>query len=310
MLQAVDAALLRKAPEGAREALAVRMGAAATCCSWARARRPVLLVVDDLQWIDGPSGEALGFALRRLAAPQLRLLAAQRVERPQDAPADPFPTDAMTELIVDPLGEEDLTRLLYRATGDLTSPAVANQIHHITAGNPFYALQVAEVLRGRGQPVRSHEPLPTPAGLADLLATRLSGLSPADQDALLLTALAARPTLTILATCGHPLDDLTHAERTGIVRIHIDGSLSFGHPHFRMAAYARAGQHERIAAHAPLAQAITEPVQQARHLALATPHPDEHVATALTVAAQSAMHRGASAIATELATLAAERTPP
>ena len=309
LLQAVDAALLRKAPKGAREALAVRMGVL-NLLQLVCARRPILVVLDDLQWIDGPSAEALSFALRRLSATQLRLLAAQRVERPHDAPTDPFPTDTMTQLTVDPLSEEDLTRLLHRVIGDLASPAVATQIHHITAGDPFYALQVAEVLRSRGQPIRSQEPLPIPAELTDLLATRLSGLSPADQDALLVAALAARPTLTILATCGHPPDNLAHAERTGIVKIHIDGSLSFRHPHFRMAAYARSGQHERIAAHARLAQAIAEPVQQARHLALATPHPDEHVAASLDAAAESAKRRGATAIAAELATLAAERTPP
>ena len=323
---ALRAALLRgDYPRGNQDHLEVRVAVLRLLRELA-VTAPVWLVVDDLQWVDQPTAEILDFVARRLAElPGVRLLAAARTPD-GDAVACAgqlrLRAAGIPELAVPPLAAAGLDRMIRRQTGLPLSPRTVHQIHRVTGGNPFYALEVARALPPDHAALAPAESLPIPLGLRDLLLRRLRDLPAPTRSVLLLASAAARPTLTVLraaaaaaavAAAAAGADDagpnLTTAERLGVIRVAPDGQVRFEHPLVRAAIYADATSQARRAAHCHLAAAVTEPVERARHLALAHPHENEQVAGTLMAAAASARRRGAPASAAELATLAAERTP-
>jgi DNA-binding CsgD family transcriptional regulator len=276
------------------------------------ARTPVWLVIDDLQWVDRPTAQVLGFVSRRTADLPIRVLAAERApERGAPAYAELVPPGS-AELAVTPLSLADLSAVLDRYTGARLPLPTVRQIHDASGGNPFYALELARALPpGRGA-LAPGELLPIPSRLRAVLLRRLRELPEPTRAVLLLASTANRPTLTLLgkvggaAAYGH---HLAVAERLGVIRVGADGLIRFEHPLVRAAIYADAPSKARRAAHADLAAAVVEPVERARHLALAHPRENEQVAATLAEAAASARRRGAPATAAELAALAALRTP-
>jgi DNA-binding CsgD family transcriptional regulator/tetratricopeptide (TPR) repeat protein len=282
------------------------------------ARTPVRLVVDDLQWVDRPTAQVLGFVARRTAGLPVRVLAAERVpDHGAPACADLVPPGT-AELAVTPLPLADLAAVLERYTGAKQTPASARRIHRASGGNPFYALELARALPPDGGALLPGDLLPIPSRLRALLLRRLRELDGPTRSVLLLAATADRPTLTLLsradtaAAAAEQPDGARHlatAERLGVVRVGPDGRIRFEHPLVRAAIYADASSRARRAAHALLADLVAEPVERARHLALALPSESEQVAVTLDAAAASARRRGAPATAAELAALAAQRTP-
>jgi DNA-binding CsgD family transcriptional regulator/tetratricopeptide (TPR) repeat protein len=269
------------------------------------AERPVWLVADDVQWMDEPTAEILAFVSRRTAGLPLRILATERVaagRAPQRASLLPPGT---AHLPVPALSTADLRALLEGRAGAPVPAALAREIHQAARGNPLYAIELYRAHPAQG------EPLPVPPRLRALLLARLRALPDRVRATLVLASAASRPDLTLLATAGGPgvPADLEAAEALGVVRIAADGHLDFEHPLVRTVIYAEAAGQERRAAHAALAEATAEPVERARHRALADPSQDEDVARELTEAAQAARRRGAPATAADLAALAAARTP-
>jgi DNA-binding CsgD family transcriptional regulator/predicted metal-dependent hydrolase len=276
------------------------------------ARSPVWLVIDDLQWVDRPTAQVLGFVARRMADLPVRVLAAERApERGAPAYAELVPP-GIAEYAVTPLALADLAAVLERYTGARLPPPTVRQIHGATGGNPFYALELARALPPDRSALAPGELLPIPSRLRAVLLRRLRELPEPTRAVLLLASTANRPTLTLLgkvggdAAYGH---HLAVAERLGVIRVGADGLIRFEHPLVRAAIYADAPSKARRAAHADLAAAVVEPVERARHLALAHPRENEQVAATLAEAAVSARRRGAPATAAELAALAAQRTP-
>jgi DNA-binding CsgD family transcriptional regulator len=272
---------------------------------------PILLVIDDLQWVDRPSAEVLAFVARRLTGDRLRVLAAERVpDGEQPLHRSLCPPD-VTELPVPPLTPRDVARLLLRDNGVLLPHGSVLQIHQLADGNPFYALELGRAALRSGVPESPGRPLPVPRRLRALLLDRLGELSERAQATLLLASAATRPSLTLLRAAGHPeaAADLVAAEHCDLAVADDDGIVRFRHPLIRAAIYAEVPSHRRIDAHARLADVVTEPVERARHLALAKPHEDESVAATLMAAAASARRRGAPVTAAELAAMAADRTP-
>ncbi len=308
---ALRAALLRgRAPSGAHSGLAVRIALLEVVRGLAD-NGGVLLVVDDLQWLDGPSADALAFAMRRLDGADVRMVATERVtegEQPERLRCCPPDT---VELPVPALSTGSVTRLLRAATGADLPPAVLRAIQRTAAGNPLYALELARAVLREGAPDTPDGPLPVPRRLRTPLLERFRNLPEPVRRTLLVCSAAARPTLTVLHAAGltGAAAQLTAAERLGVAAIDGCGAVRFGHPLIRAAVYADATAHARREAHAALAAAVTEPVEQARHLALAHPHEDEATAATLLAAAASARRRGAPGAAAELAVLAARRTP-
>ncbi|MFJ9243591.1 AAA family ATPase [Streptomyces sp. NPDC101776] len=304
---ALRAALLHgREPDGDRDRLAVRVAVLDVLRALA-ATGPVLLVLDGLQWLDGPTAEVLAFVVRRVEGLDVQVVAAERVsegeqpERPRCCPP------GTVELPVPPLTDDEVARLL---PTDLP-PAVLRAVQDTAAGNPWYALELGRAAPRDGAAVGLGRNLPVPRRLRTLLLDRARTLPETARRTLLVTSTAARPTLTLLRVAGFrdPAGDLAEAERLGVATADADGTVCFGHPLIRAAVYADAPEHARRQAHALLARAVADPVEQARHLALADPYEDETTARTLMAAAESARRDGEPDTAFELAGLAARRTP-
>jgi DNA-binding CsgD family transcriptional regulator len=310
--QALQAALLRGSPPGpAQDQLAVRL-AVLELLRILGTRRPVLLVIDDLQWVDQPSADVLRFAARRLQGARVSMLAAERASAGAPARyADLCPPPRL-ELSLSPLTEYDTADLLRDRFGPVLSLLTIARVHQASGGNPLFAIELGRALVARGGSVGPGDPLPVPERLRALLAERLASLAPEVSAVLLRAAALARPTRALLVDGGDPAAAraLDAAVAAGLVQVAPDGALRFSHPLLRELVYAEAAPAARAEAHECLATRVEDSVERARHLALARPYADEDLAARLTDAAGQARRRGAPAVAADLAALAAERTPP
>lgn len=314
---ALDRALLRRtARAGDRDALGLRL-AVLTALRALCGRSPVLLVVDDVQWLDPPSADLLAFLARRTGELPLRTLVSVRTgdgtaPRPQ---ADALCRPPVLRLDVPPMTAGEIGRLLSADPGRSDSPAAAmdrralTEMHRASGGNPFFALEIGHAL-ARRDPVRPPAgPLPVPDNVRHLLLGRLRTLSPRTRSTLLVAAVAARPTPGLLRRAGreHAVEDLADAGRGGIVTA--GEPVRFAHPLLATVLAAEATDAERLAAHAALARAADDPAERARHLAAITPGKNARLCTTLVEAASVARGRGAPGYAASLLLLAAERTP-
>jgi DNA-binding CsgD family transcriptional regulator len=273
------------------------------------AETPVLVAIDDFQWLDRPSVRTLLFALRRLGDERVGALLTTRGEaRELDRG---LASDAANRLVVGPLAPAALSRVVRRHLGLELSPPQLAQLCDMTAGNPFFALEIGrELALAPPAPGRS---LPIPGSLRQVVGERLARLPPASLEVLLLAAALARPTLGSLAAAhgehAAVIDSLEHAARAGVVEL--DGErVRFAHPLLASVCYEDATPWRRQDAHARLAAVLADTEERARHLALAAEGPDAAVATALDTAAPDALRRGAPAAAAELSEIAAQLTPP
>lgn len=310
--QALDAALLRGAGRTAvQEQLAVRL-AVLEALRLLALRRPVLLLIDDLQWVDQPSAGVLRFVARRLQGARICMLAAERVPAGGTARHGDLCPPPWIELALTPLTEYDTADLLRERFGPVLSLVTIARVHEASGGNPLFATELGRALVARGGSVGPGDPLPVPERLRQLLSDRLTQLSPAAAALLLRAAAVARPTRALLVAAdahGDAEGALAEALTGGLVVLGADGAVRFTHPLLRELVYAEAAPQARARAHELLAARVEDPVERARHLALARPYPDEDLAALLVDAAREARQRGAPAVAADLAALAADRTP-
>ncbi|RSS64843.1 helix-turn-helix transcriptional regulator [Streptomyces sp. WAC06614] len=303
-------AVLRReadAPREGRDHVALRLAVAEVLRTLA-ASAPVLIVLDNAQWLDAESTDLLRFALR-LTPPGVRLLVAECVQG--GAPVgESLCGPGTTAVRVPPLGADELAELLVRHG----LPArLAGRIHQASGGNPRLALALGHSLAEAARAGRAHhaDALPV-SGQAREVARRLLGEAPARAHrTLLVAALATRPTTALLRRAGRPdaEAELAAAERAALVTVAEDGAVEFTAGALRAALAADAGWSERAAAHAALAGAVDDPVEAVRHRALAVDTPDEALAAEVTGAAAACRRRGNRALAAELGLLAADRTP-
>ena len=272
---------------------------------------PLMLAVDDAQWLDPASARALAFALRRLDDTELRLVAAVRTEGPAGQRTGGFPAvesaldrQAITRIEVGPLTVAAIHQMFARTLGTSFARPVLVRIHRAAGGNPFYALEIGREMQRLGVPPPS-QPLPVPGDHRDLALLRLKRLPRATRDVLARVAAMARP-----STADLDLDALAPAEVAGIVRVHPGGRAEFSHPLFASALYSSLPEAGRRRLHRDLAERAASPEERARHLALAADGPDEATAAALDEAASAAAAHGAADVAVELTELARNLTPP
>ncbi len=311
--RALEVALLREEPDP--EGVDQRAVSAATnsALRFLSARGPVLLAVDDLQWLDRPSARVLEFALRRLADAPVGVLACERVAQGVRLPMAldrVAREERFTRIRLGPLDPESVRQLL---TGRLTRPfsrRLATRIQHATGGNPLFALELARSL----PPDASADApsLPVPGPLLELVQARIVAL-PGEVRRLLLAA-AALPVPTaesVRAAVGggdESLLALEHAEASGIIEA--DGQqLRFTHPLYAGAVQAMAPASERRRMHRVLAALAGDIEEQALHLALSASGPDAGLAARLEAAAERGRARGAPESAAELAGWALALTP-
>ena len=278
---------------------------------------PVVVALDDAQWLDPASAGVLEVAFRRLRDEPVGLIATFRTGSGTETVA-PFvlehvlPGERLEHRVVGPLSSRGVHRLLSDRLGlELTRPELA-RLRELTSGNPFFALELGRELLHTGiRPTAGRVPR-VPKSLRDLLGGRLTRLPSDAIDVLVPVAALARPTVELVATaCGdreRVLAALEVALREGVIELD-DARLRFAHPLVASVCYEQAPVWKQRAAHRALASAVTDIEEKARHLALAADGPDPVAARHLESAAERAAARGATAPAAELSELAAELTP-
>jgi DNA-binding CsgD family transcriptional regulator len=270
--------------------------------------RPLLCVVDDAQWLDRASAQALAFVARRLQAESVVMLFATREPSGELA--------GLPELVVEGLGHTDARRLLASVIPGRLDERVADQLVAETRGNPLALLELprglssAQLAGGFGLPGA----LSLEGRIEESFQQRLEAL-PEDTQRLLLVAAAepaGDPTLVWRAAARLSITGtaLEPAELAGLIEI--DGSVWFRHPLVRSAVYRAATTQQRLRVHRALAEATdaqVDPDRRAWHLAKATAGPDEDVAAELERAADRAQSRGGLAAAAAFLERAAGLTP-
>ena len=278
-------------------------------------RGPVLVALDDLQWLDSSSAGVLQIALRRLGDEPVSLLATVRrapeIASPLELEAA-FPNDRLTHLVLGPLSLGALHHLLKERAGlDLTRPELA-RVQDASAGNPFFALELGRELVRTGTRPEAGRALRVPESLHELLDGRLARLPTETGDVVLFAAALARPTVELVAAAhgdrADVLEALDSAAREGVIELD-DSSLRFAHPLLASICYEQAKPWKRRAVHGALARTVTDLEERARHMALSVEGPDAAAASQLDAAAEQAAARGATAAAAELCELAAQLTP-
>jgi DNA-binding CsgD family transcriptional regulator len=258
--------------------------------------RPLVCVVDDQQWLDRASAQALGFAARRLAADPVGLVFAARVPGEDVA--------GLPELVVEGLAEDDARELLESVLPGPLDPRVRDRVIAETRGNPLALLELPRGLTpaqltggfGVGSAVsldgRIEESFTRQLEGLPAQTRRLVQLAAADPtgDPVLVWRAAGR--LAIGAGAAEPAVDAGLAEFGAQVR--------FRHPLVRSAAYRSASVQTRQELHGALAEATdpaADPDRRAWHRAQAAPGPDEEVAAELEQCAGRAQRRGGLAAA-------------
>ncbi|WP_127503644.1 helix-turn-helix transcriptional regulator [Actinoplanes solisilvae] len=257
--------------------------------------RPVLIVLDDCQWLDAASAELIAFAMRRRPGRRVRMIAAER-GRHRAVRLCPAPA---TEIEVPPLEPGDLTELL-EARG--LPCRAASRLHEASAGNPRLALTLGAAL----PPGPAWRRPPLPEAARELLRDRLDGLPAETVRTLLVAALATEPTVPVLLRAGREdaVRDLRPAAAAAVVTLDGD-AIRFTPPLLADVIAEDATAGSRIEAHTALAAGATDPVQALRHRALRSSVPDAAVARSLAEAAG----RSRGHLAAELYLLAADRCP-
>lgn len=313
--RALEIALLRVEPgDQPPDVHAIGLAVLDLLCALAE-RGPVLVALDDLQWLDPASAGVIQIALRRLREERVGLLATVRMGPEIEIPFElerSFPEERLVGLTLGPLSLGAVHRLLEQRLGlELTRPELA-RVQEATAGNPFFALELGRELVRTGTRPAPGQALRVPESLRDLLGGRLARLPAEVVDVLLQVAALARPTVELVAaTYGdreRVLEALEAAVREGVVELD-DSRVRFLHPLVASICYEQAPIWKRRAVHRALAEAVSDVEERARHLALAAEGPDASVASELESAAEQAAGRGAPAAAAELCELAAELTP-
>lgn len=263
----------------------------------------VVVAIDDIQWLDAASAQALVFAARRLEAEPVRFLLAQRAGEPASLVRE-FP---VVRLELPGLSLGAVRSLLLDRLGIRPSRRVLRQIADASGGNPLFALEVGRLLVERGLPAAG-EDLPIPQGVSDLVGVRVTRLPTAVRRVLLALALAqglGKAQLVALAGAE------TVAEAAARDVLLFDGDhVRAAHPLLATAARAAASAEEHRAVHRALADVVADVERRAHHLALGAGGPDAALAAQLADAATRAAARGAAADAADLTAHALRLTPP
>ncbi len=274
---------------------------------------PVIVAIDDAQWVDPPSVRVLHFAVRRLATLPVGLLCSLRV-----APefVDPFelaralPEGRAGRLTLGPLSTQAIHEVIHTHLGLRLSRPVVARIHDASGGNPFYALQFARALGATAGPLPPGEPLTIPRDLRAVLRSRLAHLPRHAREALLAASVLSHPTHELLRAMlqGEAEVALARAQEAGVIECD-EGGIHCTHPLLASTAYLEAPPEARLRLHRRAAALVVDPEERARHLAAIATAPDPTVAAALDAAAHAALGRGAPDTAAELREQAARFTP-
>lgn len=309
--QAVDVVMLRREPDLQLDPRLVSTAVVSLLGSLAD-RQPVVVAVDDAQWLDGASARALAFAARR-SPTHVRWLVSRRESSVSSDPLlDRWAEDEVGRIRLGGLSLAGFHRLIVERLGASLPRPVLVRVHTATDGNPLFGLEIARAI-GLAGPQALSDPVPVPERLQALLASRIRSLSPEAQEAVLVAAALARPTAALVAAA---LGDeraadaaLLEAEDAGVL-VEDDSRLRFSHPLVAAAVLAMTSPRRRQRLHRVLADTVELGEERAAHLARSCNRPDADVATEIEAGAEQARRRGALDAAAELFEAAARLTPP
>ncbi|MGP4013883.1 ATP-binding protein [Streptomyces sp. 4N124] len=274
------------------------------------ARTPLLLVVDDLPWLDRATNAVLGFVARRLVGSRIGFLAASRTGSDSF-----FESSGLTERRLEPLDDASSAKLLALAHPDV-SPAVRRRIATEARGNPLALVELPTALSAEQRATLAAVPnvLPLSERLQAMFASRVAGLTDRSRHMLLLAALDGTGDLASVEAAASDragVDDLTPAEQNRLVTISADNRrLSFRHPLIGSAVVELATAAERRRAHQSLADVLGDQLERhAWHLGEAAVGRDETVAALLEEAARRRLRRGDALGAVAALTRAAGLSP-
>lgn len=304
--RALNVALLREPADDPVEGGAVAVALTGVLRTLARGG-PIVIAIDDLQWLDTPTWRVLRFALRRQETQPIAIIAAQRVG---SRAADLLDPGATVRVQLPPFSLGATYQLVHIKLDVALARPTLVRIHETSGGNPFFALELARALTERGRTSTVGRHLPVSQRLNDLLRQRLDRIGGETRRILLIAAALGTSTVRDLqAAAGYDIEEhLSLAEEAGVLDSS-DGTVAFTHPLLAAAVYHSASAAERRAVHGNLARQATDPEAHAAHLALSATGPDEDIAAALDAGARNAARRGATDVAARLAERATELTP-
>jgi len=333
---ALDAALLRGPAPGTLDPRTVGMAVLGVLRA-AADPSPLAILIDDAQWVDAASSDALAFALRRLPVGAVKVIVAVRSEGPADAirhpavdpdarasrPTSPAPfivalrdPGNVQDLPIGPVSLAVLHHLIVDRLGvTLTRPRLA-RVERASGGNPLLAIEIVRELVRLDRWPGADEPLPVPADTRRLIEARLGRLDASDREVLCALATMAEPDETrleaVMASVDPAIDVASALRRTaeaGLTTSAPDGRPGFVHPLVAAVSVEAPSADRRRLIHARLADLATTAEDRGRHLAAAAIGPSRDVAEALDAAAIAARRQGAPSIAADWAERAAGLTP-
>lgn len=278
------------------------------------ASQPVLVAIDDVDWLDTSSARLLRFALHRLKDESVGILVSVRAEDPDHDPLEvsaELPVGRVARLWVGPLDVKAIDRVLRLRLGTSLQRTTLVQLHRTSGGNPFFALEIARALLQKRLTAEPGHALPVPESLQDLIRGRLARLPAGSRQDLQIIAALSQPTVTLVEAASRNRRGATGlgpAIEAGVVEVEGE-RIRFSHQLLASAVYHSMSPARRQQLHRRLAEVVTHPEERARHLALSVEGPDSSVASALEDAAGRARSRGAPDAAAELLDMAIRLTP-
>jgi DNA-binding CsgD family transcriptional regulator len=277
------------------------------------AERPVLVAIDDAQWLDYASSAGLAYGVRRFRAERIGLLLSRRsglesvlLDELLRSPA----RERCTRVHVGPLDPASLGRVVQEHLGaSLPRPLLA-EVHEAAGGSPFYALEIVRMLQRSDISIEAGHPLPVPESLHDLVRGRVLALPRESRDFLLAAAAYAHPTIALSEAASQVTREAGLVPALESRLVELDGDrIRFTHPLLAAGAYEVGDPLRRSEIHARLAELLEDPEARAWQLAACVTQPDAEVAEALVGASSHARARGALRPAALLLDRARELTP-
>ena len=303
--RALEAALLRAEPAGdTPEPISIAVAFLGALRSLA-ASRPLLLAVDDLQWLDAASAAVLTFAARRLQGARVRFLLSRRSGHSDEVELALSPA-GVNRIEVGPLSLSATHRLLSQRLGLTLPRRTLIRLFDVTDGNALLTLELGRTLAGR-EPWDFDWELPAADLASNPFGPRVAALPVLGRRALLAATLSGHLSLLQLAAVA---DSAAVEDLLAVGLLAVGKSVRPSHPLLAAAVRKRSTARERRALHRDLAELVTDETLRARHLALAATVPDAILASTIAAAAAAALRRGAAHDAVDLAEHALRLTPP
>ena len=268
---------------------------------------PVLLAIDDAQWLDASSRAVIGFTARRLNGP-VGMALSFRTGEPGSADERSWlqfrKPESIARVGMRPLSLEAVHQLIAVRSDQMLPRPTITRIFEISGGNPLFAIELAA---GAGSDVGATM-VELPDSLAALVRRRIGYADEAAAAVLLAAACSAEPTVESVGRATdlpetRVVEVLESIEELRVISL--DGNrLRFAHPLFSTGVYISASASRRRAMHRTLATLVDRPEIKARHLALAATTADAATLSALDAAAEATAARGAPAVGAELLELA------